>query len=491
LEQSLGLLAGGARDLPERQQTLRGAIAWSYDLLEPLERVYFRRLAVFAGGWSIADAETVCDPHGTLGIDVLDALGSLVDNSLIRRSDAGGAEARFRMLQLIREYGLERLAEAGEAEATEDRLLGVVAERARRAELELVGRESKQWLDLLETEHDNIRAALRWALAAGHVQEGLETSGRLWRFWHQRGHLREGLSMTLEFLACPEGQSRTIARATALNGAGGLAYWLNDFAAARTYYEEQRSINEELDARPGLAEAHFNLGYLAAVFAEYDDAVRHYEAALALSQELSDEVGVGGVVLGLALVQYLRGDLAAAEVTFVRGIEHARRIGDRFREASGLGARGRVALADGRLDVARADASAALRMFAESGDPTGVAMELDDLGNLAQRLGDPVRALRLAGASAAVRERIAGGAPPTLIRQEDYTPAARAALLPTDADAEFAAGMAMTEEAAVAYALERVETAGPARGGRPARSTPREDDGPDQNEAGPASGDAP
>ena len=455
LEQSLGLLAGGARDLPERQQTLRGAIAWSYDLLDALEQAYFRRLAVFAGGWWLEDAETVGDPDRTLGVDVLEAHGSLVDKSLIRRSDASDEEPRFRMLQVIREYGLERLAQAGELEASQDRLLAVVTERARQAEPELIGREAKRWLDLLETEHDNIRAALRWALAAGQVEEGLLAAGRLWRFWHQRGHLGEGLSMTRELLACPQAQSPTAGRAKALNGAGGLAYWQNDFPTARGFYEEQLAVNEAIGDRSGLAEAHYNLAFLAAIPGEHEEAVRQYEAALALWREVGDEVGIGGVLLGLALVQFLRGDLAAAEVSAVQATEHARRIGDRYREASSLGTRSRVAMFDGRFDVSRAAGREALRLFAEAGDPTGVAMELDDLGELALRENDPTRALRLAGAAEALRERIKGGAPPTLVRRSDYAANASALLAAADADAERAAGRAMSQDVAVAYAMDR------------------------------------
>ncbi len=491
LEQSLGLLAGGARDLPERQQTLRGTIGWSYDLLEPLEQVYFRGLSVFAGGWSLEDGDAVCDPDRSLGIDVLDALGSLVDKSLVRRSDSAGEEPRFRMLQVIREYGLERLEEAGDFSACHDRHLAVFARLAERAEPELVGADAREWLDRLEMEHDNIRAALRWSLTAGHVETGLLFAGRLWRLWHLRGYLGEGLAMIDELLASPAGQAHSPGRAKALNGAGGLAYWKNDYPTATTRYEEQLSLNRELGDRAGLAEAHYNLAFLAAISGDLEEARRQYEAALTLWRETGDEVGIGGVLFGLALVQFLQRDFERADATAVEAIAHARRIRDGYREASALGIRIRTGLALGRLDLARETGSRALQLFAESGDPTGVAMLLDDMGVLALREGTPGRALRLAGAADGVRERIAAGAPPTLIQHGDYAAEARASMPAADADAEWTAGRTMTEEAAIAYALERVETAGPARDGSPARSTPQEDDGPGQNKAGPASGDAP
>src|SRR5207237_3847230 len=150
LEQSLGLLAGGARDLPERQQTLRGAIAWSFDLLDPDERTYATRLSVFVGGWSLADAETVCDPGHRLGLDVLDALASLVDKSLARRVASASDEPRFRMLTVIREYGLEQLDAAGETASLRDRHLATMAALAEAAEPELVGVHSREWLDRVE-----------------------------------------------------------------------------------------------------------------------------------------------------------------------------------------------------------------------------------------------------------------------------------------------------------------------------------------------------
>jgi predicted ATPase/class 3 adenylate cyclase len=455
LEQSLGLLAGGARDLPARQQTLRGAIAWSYDLLEPVEQVYFRGLSVYAGGWSLENAEAVCDPDRSLGVDVLGALGSLVDKSLVRRSDTAGEEPRFRMLQVIREYGLERLQEAGEFTACNDRHLAVFARLAERAEPELTGPEARMWLDRLEVDHDNIRAALRWALTAGHVETGLLFAGRLWRFWHLRGYLGEGLAMIDELLASPAGEGHSPGRAKALNGAGGLAYWKNDFATARSRYEEQLTLNRDLGDRAGLAEAHYNLGFLAAIPGDHDEAVRQYEAALTLWRETGDEAGIGGVLLGLALVQYLQRDFERADATAIEAIDHARRTGDSYREASALGIRIRTAIALGRLEVARETGGQALQMFAESGDPTGVAMLLDDMGVLTLREGSPTRALRLAGAAEAVRERISAGAPPTLIQHGDYAGEARAALAAADADAERAAGRTMTEAAAVAYALER------------------------------------
>jgi predicted ATPase/class 3 adenylate cyclase len=453
LDQSLALLSGGARDLPERQQTLRGAIAWSYDLLEATERTFFERLSVFAGGWSIEAAEAVADPDGTLGMDVLDGLTALVEKSLVRGVDSEGDEPRFRMLQTIREFGLERLTAAGELAVVRDRHLQAMADLAEVAERPLVGLDTKRWLDRLELEHDNVRAALRWALESGQTELGMLTAGRIWRFWHQRGHIGEGLAITRELLTQGD-QGVSPGRAKALNGAGGLAYWQNDFPTAGGFYSEQRTATQTLGDRAGLAEAHYNLGYLAAIPGDHAAAIEHYEQALALWRELGDDFGVTSGLAGLGLVLYLRRDWDAALRTSREALGAAERIGDRFRAASALGVIGRVAMEMGDFALARSSGLQALEMFAEVGDATGLGLQLDDLGDLAMREGDPARGLLFGGAAAGLRVQVAGGAPPTLTRHGDYIADARAALGPQEAEAAWGAGLAMDQDTAVARARE-------------------------------------
>ncbi|HEV3474350.1 MAG TPA: adenylate/guanylate cyclase domain-containing protein, partial [Actinomycetota bacterium] len=188
LGQRLPLLTGGARDLPERQRTLRGAIEWSHDLLDDAKRSLFARLAVFQGGCTLEAAEAVC---GT-DLDVLDGLASLVDESLLRRSETTDGELRFGMLETIREFAAERLAESGQQEKLRRRHAEWVMAFAEEAEPEIVGENQALWLDRTEREHDNIRAALRWANDHGEGEIALRTGASLWRFWQQRGHLREG-----------------------------------------------------------------------------------------------------------------------------------------------------------------------------------------------------------------------------------------------------------------------------------------------------------
>ncbi|HET7027047.1 MAG TPA: tetratricopeptide repeat protein, partial [Candidatus Limnocylindrales bacterium] len=414
LERSLGLLTGGAQDLPDRQRTLRGAVGWSHDLLEPVARTLFARLAVFAGGCSLTAAETVADPGGELGIDILDGLSALADQSLVRSTEGVGREPRFLMLHVIREFGLEQLAASGEIEAVRDRHLAAFAALAAEAEPELIGSDSGRWLDRLEVEHDNVRVALRWALDSGQLETGLATAGRLWRFWHQRAHLGEGLAMLRELLACPGGAAMSFGRAKAVNGAGGLAYWQNDFPAAQAYYEEHLAIVRALGDRAGVAEALMNLAFMRAVARALADAFPLYEQSAELYRALGDPRGEAAALLGLGMSLSLAGRYDDALDAVKRGVERAKAGDDRFRVASALGVQARIELAIGRSVDASGLAREALALFSEVGDMSGVAMQIWDLAELALGTGRDRRALVLAGASLALRERVAGGAPPEL-----------------------------------------------------------------------------
>ncbi|HJP65140.1 MAG TPA: adenylate/guanylate cyclase domain-containing protein, partial [Actinomycetota bacterium] len=262
LQHRLSILTSGARTLPERQRTLRGAIAWSYDLLDEAERRLFARLSVFVGGWTMESADVVCEPSA-LGLDVLEGLTSLVDKSLIRRGDPNG-HPRFTMLETIREFGLERLGEAGEFDPILQRHADHFLDLALEAEPHLTAEDQGDWLDRCDREHANIRAALRWAIAAGDGERVQGAAGALWRFWQQRGHLTEARSWFDEILGMPAGQARTAARAKALIGAGGIAWWREDREAAGAVYREALEIERELDDPAGTAEALYNYAFFVA-----------------------------------------------------------------------------------------------------------------------------------------------------------------------------------------------------------------------------------
>jgi predicted ATPase len=223
-DSSLSLLTGGPRDQPERQRTLRGAIQWSHDLLDPDGQTMFRRLAVFAGGWSLEAAKAVCSPAGAEELDTLETLDALVQHSLARRDD-GAPEPRFRMLQTIREFGLERLAGSGEEPEIRERHARFFLALAEEAAGELTGPGQAAWLDRLARDHDNLRGALRWSVDVDRAETGLLISAAIWRFWQLRDHLAEGEARLTELLAAPSAAAATPARAAGADALASIVHW--------------------------------------------------------------------------------------------------------------------------------------------------------------------------------------------------------------------------------------------------------------------------
>jgi predicted ATPase len=220
----LSLLTGGPRDRPERQRTLRGAVQWSHDLLDPDGQALFRRLAAFVGGWSLEAAEVVCSPEGGDGLDTLEALDALVQHSLARR-DHEATEPRFRMLQTIREFGLERLAASGEEAEIRERHAQFFLTLAEEAAGELTGPGQAAWLDRLTCEHDNLRGALQWSVDADRAEIGLRIAAAISRFWQLRNHLSEGEARLTELLATPSAAAASPARAAGADALTSIVYW--------------------------------------------------------------------------------------------------------------------------------------------------------------------------------------------------------------------------------------------------------------------------
>jgi predicted ATPase len=218
LQNRLKLLVGGARDRPELQQTLRGTINWSYNLLNKAEKTMFRRLAVFVGGCTL---EAVCDSHGGLEINTLDGIAQLVDKSLLRHEEQVDGELRFLMLETIREYVLECLSESGETEAIQRQHATFFLQLAEEADPKVRSAEQATWYRRLEVEHDNLRAALHWILERQEVEMSLWLAGAIWAFWRQ--HLHEGRDWFEQVLKQPDAKEHTAVRAKALLGAGASA----------------------------------------------------------------------------------------------------------------------------------------------------------------------------------------------------------------------------------------------------------------------------
>jgi predicted ATPase/class 3 adenylate cyclase len=410
LERRLSLLTGGARTLPDRQRTLRGAIAWSHDLLTDAERRLFARLSVFAGGWTLESAEAVCDPGG-LGLDVLDGLASLVDQSLVLGAGPAAGQARFSMLETIREFGQERLEATGDLAPVRRRHAEHFLELAVAAEPHLTGPDQGEWLDRCDLEQANLRLALRWAAAAGQAGRAQEAAGALWRFWQQRGHLAEGRLRLEELLALPSGRGPTPARAKALAGAGGIAWWQEDIAAARRFYEEALAIERRLGDPARIADALYNQAFVVAAGGDFEGAFRLCEESLELFRRAGDEAGVARADWMLAMRDLVDGrwdrPLARAE----EAVAAWRRTGDRFRLGDGLVWVAVVDARAGRPADARSAIGEARELAAEADSPMGMISVLIALSYVARWEERHQDAVRLAGAADALREQVGGRAP--------------------------------------------------------------------------------
>jgi predicted ATPase/class 3 adenylate cyclase len=455
LQQRLSLLTSGSRTLPERQRTLRAAIAWSYDLLEPAERRLLARLSVFTGGWTLASAEAVCDAQ-ELGLDILEGLTSLVDQSLVRQADPGDGEFRFAMLETIREFGQEQLEASGDLDPVRRRHAGHFLGLAVAAEPHLTADDQIEWLDRCEAEHANLRAALRWAIEAGEADRAQEAAGALWRFWQQRGHLAEGRHWLEEVLSLPSGQAPTAARAKTLAGAGGIAWWQEDIGAAGKFYEEALAIERELGDPAGIAEALYNQSFVVAAGGDFEAAARLFEESLELFRRAGDELGVTRVLWMSVIGDLAAGDWEGPIARAEEAVAIWRRVGDRFRLGDGL-----VWLAVGYARVGRpADARAtmgeALELYRAADSPMGITSVVLGLASLARWEGRYEEAVRLAGAAESLREQVGGRAPMDFLAGVVGDPEAEArARLPEDAARRaWEEGRAMSAERALALAVD-------------------------------------
>ena len=398
LGRTLDLLSAGARDLPDRQRTLRGAIQWSYDLLHPSTQTLFARLAVFAGGAWLPQIEAVC---GDGGADLLDGLSSLVDQSLLRQREADG-EPRFAMLVTIREYALERLDTGTEADAVRRRHAETYLELTAQTQPQLSGPKQRALLDRLERDHDNLRAATEWAIAHDPAI-AMRLVGSLWRFWHMRGHLHEAQAVVERVLALPHDGGRE--RLSALAGAGGVAYWQGDMLLARRRYEDALEIATRLGDRSQVAEQTYNASFTYSVDdSDIPHAIVLYERALAAYRELGDRSGIAKALWGYSYALYQLDDRVRARPMLEECIALMRELDDRFGLAWALHAQALINTKDGRFDEARVSIHESLGIFAAAGDVSGVALLLLDSAMLAALRGDLERAVRLVGAGEKLRD---------------------------------------------------------------------------------------
>ncbi|MGH9053141.1 MAG: tetratricopeptide repeat protein [Acidimicrobiia bacterium] len=453
MEQRLGLLAGGSRDLPTRQQTLRDAIAWSYDLLDEPGKRLLHRMAVFVGGAALDQAELVCGPPEELGADVLDGLGLLVDQSLLRQEAEG--EPRFLILETIREFALERLEEAGEASAIQERHAGAFLALAEEAEPHLTHREQATWLDRLELDHDNLRAALAWAAREHDAEFALRLAGAVWRFWQIRGHIHEARQRFDAILAMPGDHPQ--ARAKALEGAGGLAYWQNDMDAALGFYQECLDIWRELGDQPGVAYALYNLSFPSGMRADpdYQRAQELLDEALEIVRRLGDRLGIGKVLWGMGVLANWPEDWDQARALGLESLEHFRSLDAPFDLGWALYMLGNVEFKTGNSTEALPYLEEGLKLFAQVRDLSGVVLHLGSLAAVELAQGEVERGVRLAGAMAAQRKLSGTQLVDFTVTQVAGLGQALAELEHDRTEALLAEGQAMTLEEAVDYALRR------------------------------------
>ena len=475
--------------VPERHRTLRAAIAWSYDLLSSEEQALFSALAVFAGGFSADGAEAVA------GSDVLDAIGVLLDSSLVRSERPVGDEPRFGMLETIREYALERLAGRRDKHQVRRRHAEFYAALAEHAEPGLRGPDQVAWLRRMDAERENLRTAIRFAIESGEAELGLRTAGCLWRYWQVRGDLEEGGTLLRRLLES-SGEMAPSVRALGLAASSRVAFMRGDLDAAGVFGEQSLALERELGGgrlRP------FSLVVLAMVALARGESGRAnelLEEGIAAARELGDWFTHSMALIARGDFLLAAGELDAARRNLEEGIRAAREIGDLRNIARGLSNLGMIALAQRDFERATRTLEEALTMQRELGDSWGIPRTLVALGVAADGLGDDDQteilfdqglrlqlqaddrpgiassleevaalmaqrhdyegAARLYGAAAIVREMV-GQHPLNLPsrRSGSEVETTRAALSPEAFADAWSRGRSMTLDEAVAYALDR------------------------------------
>jgi len=511
LEDRFRLLTGGSRTAMLRHQTLRGAIEWSYSLLTVDEQTVFDRLSVFAGGCRLDAIEAVCAGDGLGEEDTLPLLDRLIDTSLVVAEDRHG-ERRYRLLESLRLYGRERLVTSGEAESTSRRHAEHFLALAEAVEPALWGSDAVAWLDRLEIEHDNLRAALRWATGHGEVEIALRLGAALSRFWQVHAHLSEGLKWLESALAGTTAAS-TATRARALDAAGRLARDRAGYDQAWALYEESLGLRLELEDSRGTALALNNLGIVAQLQGDYDRAIAvhqeslvlfralgdergvalslltmgtmaqlqgdharataHYDESLVLFRTLGDTRGIAAVLSSLGTLASSRGDFVAADELYVESAVLFRELGDSRDVAACLSNQAGIARDRGDLGRATTLAQESLVLFHELADHRGIAVCLELIGSAVAAQGQTERGTRLLAAGETVRETTGVNRPAARGAEQERTVAALRSILGADDFARsWEAGQRVPIDEIVAEALIPAAPAAAERSARGTRSSP-------------------
>jgi predicted ATPase/DNA-binding XRE family transcriptional regulator len=386
------------RDLPERQRTMRSTLDWSHDLLTEEERVLFRRLSVFSGGFTLETAEEVCAFGEVEPEEILELLGRLTEQSLMTVSPAANGSRRYGMLEPVRQYALEKLEERGETSATRRRHAERFVALAETAKPVFLGPEYPVWSRRFQGEHDNLREVLRWAREAGDVCTGLRLVAALSWFWWTHGYLHEGRRWAQELLSRSldaDSPGCSLARAGALCAAGELAFGQGDLAQAAGLFEESLALYRGLADDTGVAAVLAELGQVARAQGDHERAVALSEEGLGLGRRLGD-ARVAAIALGtLGRVQRHRGNLEGAVSRHEESLTRFREIGHGWGSAYALANLAVAALGRGDLEGALALNEESLSIYRELGDSSGIALAMINLGDVARERGEAERARAL------------------------------------------------------------------------------------------------
>lgn len=457
LEDRFNLLTSGSRTAFARHQTLRAAIDWSYDLLSAGEQVLFRRLAGFAGGWTLEAAQAVCSGDGIEPEEVLNLLTHLVDKSLLLMSEHQGT-ARFQMLETIREYALRKFSESVEAMQVRSQHLEFFMNFAEGIEPRLHGAEQAMWLQRLDVEHDNLRAALDWSLTGGNLEAGMRLAGALWPFWDIYGYHLEGRAWLDRILPQATGLATTpsaSARAKILYVAGHLRERQGDFERARSHYTDSLALYRQLEEEAQVAVVLRGLGEIAQDQGELTSAKDYYEQSLNVFRSLDDVKGTSVALNHLATLALLSSDYERAAVLSSESLGMERKRRDNRTTAIALTTLGFALCGMGELDQAVTPFNEALALQTTLTEKRIAQYTLIGIALVAFTKGQTARAVRLFGAADALREMIGTPLPPSQQPlYEALVKSMRAELDETTFDALWAEGRGLTLQQAIDFALK-------------------------------------
>jgi len=451
IEQRLPVLASGGSNVPPRQRTLNGAIAWSYELLRPAEQDLFGRLSIFAGGCTLDAAEAICHSGGELSVDIFDGIASLVAQSLVIQKSDGG-DSRFTMLTTIREFGRERLDSAGLLDEIGQRHLFYFRDLAETAEPHLLKVDHAGWLDRFEREHDNIRDALHRALDKHDPENGMRLGAALWRFWLQRGYLREGRSW-LEELLTMDPESVSVARAKAFTALGGLAYWLTDDETTERAYESALSIYRQIGDDNSVAEALYNLAFVPIMREDQEEGRRRSEANLALAREIGNPHLVARNQLTLATAALIADEPHQAAVYGEEALTYFRAVRDHFHLSWALGLLGEAYRLLGNVPAGLKAYRESLRVVTEVRDLPLIGATLEEISALESSAGRHIEAMHLLGAAVRLMEATGASLPHQAITRWHVEDVAKHTIGTEAVQEALAEGRQMTLEEVIEYAV--------------------------------------